>query len=185
MTTADDDKKLVAAIVSGLVSGQVSVSMGATVEPFKCSVCGDSHLVCGDSHLSQPTDLGKVKFRYVSFDSPPNSTMRPRRMSLLNNDDIRKITSLPYHIGAEAPEVDPATSGMMEIIDSRAGDLKIIWDRSKPAEVDAAMETFEALRAQGYTAFLVKDKDGKQGDKVTSFDPNAERLIFIAPLAGG
>lgn len=178
MTTADDDKKLVAAIVSG----QASVSMGATVEPFKCSVCGDSRSVCGDSHLSQPTDLGKVKFHYVSFDPLPK--MRPR-MSLLNNDDIRKITSLPYHIGAEAPEVDPATSGMMEIIDSRAGDLKIIWDRNKTTEVDAARSTFDALRAQGYTAFLVKDKDGKQGDKVTSFDPNAERLIFIAPLAGG
>lgn len=105
-------------------------------------------------------------------------------MSLLDNDVIKTITSLPYAM--DLPEnFDPTTMGQMVVLDRRAGDLKIIWDRTKPDEVENAKSTFDNLKKKGYAAFQVKDKDGNKGDVVREFDPNIERLIFIAPMAGG
>jgi len=105
-------------------------------------------------------------------------------MSLLDNDVIKTITNLPY--GMELPEnFNPATMSQMVVIDRRAGDLKIIWDRTKPDEVESAKSTFDKLKKKGYAAFQVKDNEGNKGDVVREFDPTIERLIFIAPMAGG
>jgi hypothetical protein len=65
------------------------------------------------------------------------------------------------------------------------GDLKIMWDRTKPDEVAAAKATFDSLIKKGYAAFAVKDNDGNKGDKIKDFDPNAERIIMVGPMAGG
>ena len=65
-----------------------------------------------------------------------------------------------------------------------AGDTKIIWDSDNADEVDAAKNTFEKLLKKGYKAFSVK-KNGDAGDKVISFDSNAEKIILVAPMAGG
>ena len=65
-----------------------------------------------------------------------------------------------------------------------AGDTKIIWDSEKSDEVDAAKATFDKLLKKGYKAFKVR-KDGEAGDKVSSFDESAEKVILVAPMAGG
>ena len=64
------------------------------------------------------------------------------------------------------------------------GDTKIIWDRSDPASVENAKETFEKFKKKGYLAYSVK-KDGEKGSVVREFDIDAERLIFIPPIVGG
>lgn len=65
------------------------------------------------------------------------------------------------------------------------GDTKTIWDKNEPAEVEIARQAFESLKAKGYTAFRVTGKDGEKGEKMTEFDPDAERVILVAPLMGG
>lgn len=67
----------------------------------------------------------------------------------------------------------------------RMGDLKVIWDRTKPDEVDAARLQFDAMRKKGYLAYSVKGKDGEQDRQIFDFDPNAERIILAAPMRGG
>ncbi len=79
----------------------------------------------------------------------------------------------------------PKGFGVMEIMD-RSGDTKKIWDPTKPAEVEDARRTFKDLKAKGYTAFLVKDdKDGTAGVQMSSFDPQAGRMIMRPQMQGG
>lgn len=66
----------------------------------------------------------------------------------------------------------------------RAGDSKIIFDPENDDEVDIAREQFDALIKKKFTAYAVK-KDGKKGKKVTKFDPDAGRYIFVPPIVGG
>lgn len=65
------------------------------------------------------------------------------------------------------------------------GDTKLMWSSDKPDEVDAARTTFDKLVAKGYVAFRAEGKDGHQGEKITKFDPEAERIILIPRMQGG
>ncbi len=65
------------------------------------------------------------------------------------------------------------------------GDTKIMWDKSKPAEVKNAEESFKRLRKDGYLAYKVVGDKGDKGEMLTEFDPNAERIVFSPPMAGG
>lgn len=65
------------------------------------------------------------------------------------------------------------------------GDTKIIWDKTKPDEVENARESFNRLRSKKYIAFRVEGKNGDKGEQITEFDPNAERIILSPPLVGG
>lgn len=64
------------------------------------------------------------------------------------------------------------------------GDTKLIWDRSKQDEVDAAKAMFTTLKKKGYFAYSVVD-NGENGEVVTEFDPTAERIIMAPQLQGG
>lgn len=96
---------------------------------------------------------------------------------LAEQTGLTVVTELP-------PDFNIRTHGVAETI-HLAGDLKIIWDRNKPHEVEAARTMFNAMVTQGYAAFKVKDNDGNKGDKISEFDPNVERLVMIAPMQGG
>lgn len=69
-------------------------------------------------------------------------------------------------------------------VEVEAGDTKIIWNSDNSDEVDAAKNTFENLLKKKYIAFRVK-KDGNSGEKMLSFDSDAEKVILVAPMAGG
>ena len=66
----------------------------------------------------------------------------------------------------------------------REGDVKTIWDPSKPAEVDAARAQFDALKTAGYRAYRTDEK-GVQGEPMKEFDPSAARVVFVPAMAGG
>lgn len=74
--------------------------------------------------------------------------------------------------------------GEMRIADKVHGDLKVIWDRLKKDEVEAARNQFDAMIKKGYLAFSVK-KDGEKGKVVKEFDEDAEMLILSPRLQGG
>lgn len=65
------------------------------------------------------------------------------------------------------------------------GDSKHIWDKNKPAEVEAARAMFDTLTKKGYRAFHVHGKEGEQGEQMREFDPHAERVIFVPQMQGG
>ena len=78
----------------------------------------------------------------------------------------------------------PFTGMMAEMNES--GDTKVIWDKNNEAEVEAARATFDKLTKKGkYAAFHVKGNDGKQGERMNDFDPDAERIILVPQLRGG
>ena len=72
----------------------------------------------------------------------------------------------------------------LEIMD-RTGETKTIWDPTKRDEVDTARETFNKLKAKGYSAFHVDKKGEKTGTRLDAFDPEAGAIIMIPQFAGG
>jgi len=69
----------------------------------------------------------------------------------------------------------------------RSGDTKTIWDPNVPDEVEVARMQFDKLvRDKRYSAFRVDSKDpNKKGERMSTFDPEAGRVIFIPQLVGG
>lgn len=74
---------------------------------------------------------------------------------------------------------------LFEVMD-KSGDTKIMWDRNNQDEVKIAKQAFEELtKTKKFVAFYVTDKDGTKGEQMREFDPRAERVIFVPPMAGG
>ena len=66
------------------------------------------------------------------------------------------------------------------------GDTKSIWDKNNPDEVEAARQQFNYLvKQKKYVAFHVEGDKGEKGSQMKEFDPKAERVIFVPPMAGG
>lgn len=79
----------------------------------------------------------------------------------------------------------PAGMHAMAVM-GKEGDTKHIWDKTQPAEVEAARAMWTKLVVDNrYLAFSVKGKDGAKGDQMREFDPNAERIIFVPQMQGG
>ncbi len=94
-----------------------------------------------------------------------------------------KMTELFLQRGKE-PDKYPNFS-RFEIM-GKEGDTKSIWDKNNPDEVEAARKQFDFLVTQKkYAAFYVTGKDGEKGEQMRNFDPKAERIIFVPPMAGG
>ena len=70
------------------------------------------------------------------------------------------------------------------VILDASGDTRVIWDADKPAEVEAARETFTKLKAKGYLAYAVTRK-GDKGEVIRDFDPDAEKMILAPQTVGG
>jgi len=71
----------------------------------------------------------------------------------------------------------------LEVLDS-TGHTKTTWDAENEYEVSGARSLFDALTSKGFKAFRVK-KDGSEGEPMKRFDPEAERMILVPPIAGG
>lgn len=74
--------------------------------------------------------------------------------------------------------------GALSIMDPKLGDLKVIWDSENEDEVELAEKQFDEAKEKGFLAFKAK-KDGSKGKQIEKFDPEAERIIMIPPIAGG
>lgn len=77
----------------------------------------------------------------------------------------------------------PVKKGEMRVLDE-SGDLKIIWDSDKPDEVKLARDTFDKMKAKGYSAFSVK-KSGEPGRTLDKFDADIEAMILVPRIVGG
>ena len=73
---------------------------------------------------------------------------------------------------------------------SAEGDIRTMWDVARPEEVRAArtmIDEFTRPRSQGGRGYLAyrAGAEGEQGERMTEFDPDAERVILVHQLQGG
>ena len=64
------------------------------------------------------------------------------------------------------------------------GDDRFAWDRRDIDQIKQARDKFYDLLKKGYFAFGVNTK-GQKHSKMGRFDPDAEEVIFVAPVVGG
>ncbi len=67
---------------------------------------------------------------------------------------------------------------------SRKGDLKLSWNSGNEKEVAAAKEVFDKRVKEGWAAFGEKIM-GCKGNRIRTFDPDAERIVLVPQVAGG
>jgi len=84
---------------------------------------------------------------------------------------------------AEANRIEEHEGGVIVILDS-TGDTKHIWDRNNTVEVEEARSLFDRMKAKGMQAWSVTRK-GDKDQRITEFDPQAEKIIFAPALQGG
>lgn len=72
---------------------------------------------------------------------------------------------------------------MMNVMDP-SGHTSIEWTAGNAAEVTAAREMFDTMTGKGYQAFRIGAR-GQQAERITTFDPNVEKLMLIPQLKGG
>jgi hypothetical protein len=63
------------------------------------------------------------------------------------------------------------------------GDTRLTWSANNEVEVENARRTFDTLIGKGYSAYrMVGDN---QGERITAFDRNVERMILLPRQVGG
>ncbi len=77
----------------------------------------------------------------------------------------------------------PLTKNEMQIMDP-TGHTTVGWDVDVPDEVENARKTFTDMVRKGYQAFRV-GTSGRQAERLTEFDPTAEKMVMIPQLKGG
>jgi metallophosphoesterase superfamily enzyme len=83
----------------------------------------------------------------------------------------------------EANRVEETDKLVMVVLDS-SGDTKHIWDRNSTVEVEEARSLFDRMVKKGMQAWSVTRK-GDKDQRITEFDPQAEKIIFAPALVGG
>ncbi len=74
--------------------------------------------------------------------------------------------------------------GSMAVLGAN-GHTNLVWDRTKEEEVEGARDMFSAIKNEGYMAYKLEGQDGRKGEVISEFDPNAERIVLTPPLQGG
>lgn len=72
----------------------------------------------------------------------------------------------------------------LHVLDT-TGDTKLIWDRNNEDEVSAARKMFDDLKRKQFMAYKAEGKEGKKGEVIHNFDPDAERIIMAPRMVGG
>lgn len=65
-----------------------------------------------------------------------------------------------------------------------AGDTRLTWNRDNADEVETARTVFNNLRGRGYDAYAVL-VNGRPGEIITEFNPQAEKMIMAPRMRGG
>ena len=65
------------------------------------------------------------------------------------------------------------------------GDDRIVWDRRFLDQIKEARTKFYELIKKGFLAFLIGKDGQKSNRRMCKFDPNAEEILMVPPIAGG
>jgi hypothetical protein len=72
--------------------------------------------------------------------------------------------------------------GKMQVMDT-SGHLEIKWSRDNEEEVESARDIFDEKTDAGYSAFKIEGT--QRGERITEFDPKAEKIMLVPQLRGG
>lgn len=75
--------------------------------------------------------------------------------------------------------------GVMRVID-RTGDSRVAWKLGDAASVDRAQAIFDRLLVGRQLAFA-RPAGGSAyaAERIWAFDPSAEEILWVRPIAGG
>ncbi len=81
------------------------------------------------------------------------------------------------------------TKHVMDVLD-QTGHTSIGWNPDNEGEVAIARAAFDDAVKRGYHAFhvtedITKEGGAKSGARMTTFDPDAEKMILMPQLRGG
>jgi hypothetical protein len=65
-----------------------------------------------------------------------------------------------------------------------SGDTKLVWNSDDAIEVEAARRSFDFLRGKGFASFKVAG-EGRRGEQIREFSPEAGALIMAPQMSGG
>jgi hypothetical protein len=85
----------------------------------------------------------------------------------------------------EEPALEKAEGEINFKVMSPNGDDRLTWDRRFLEQIHGARQKFYELLDKGYKAFCVGSDGRRSGDLMLRFDPNAEEVVFVAPMTGG
>ena len=75
--------------------------------------------------------------------------------------------------------------GLMRILDE-TGDTTITWAVDDPATIAEAERVFDRLVAEAKIPFArPAGSPAGEAEKISAFDPNAEEIVWVRPVAGG
>lgn len=75
------------------------------------------------------------------------------------------------------------TASVLSIAD-KSGDIRHQWDRGNPTEVAIARDAFKQAKDKGMFIYRAR-RDGSAAERITEFDPDAERIVCMHQLVGG
>ncbi|MFM8302876.1 MAG: hypothetical protein ACKOA9_01050 [Actinomycetota bacterium] len=75
--------------------------------------------------------------------------------------------------------------GTMRILDS-TGDTTVTWAPDDPASLLEAEALFDRLRSERKIPFArVVGAPAREAERIARFDPDAEEIVWVRPVAGG
>lgn len=89
---------------------------------------------------------------------------------------------------APAPVYDRYEAGDFDgviIVPDDTGDAKIMWNRGNADEIAIARAAFDTATGRKSMIYAAVGEEGLRGEKVTTFDETAERLIVVPQIVGG
>jgi hypothetical protein len=113
--------------------------------------------------------------------------MRDRRLDMTPTDAVDELTRDAQDLEIYDPaDVLPGVgkTGAL-IVPDATGHAKYEWDKEDPADVEEMRKIFNQKKALGFSAYRIDPKTGDKGSIIKEFDPTAERVILVPPMAGG
>lgn len=75
-------------------------------------------------------------------------------------------------------------TGIMHTL-ARSGDVPLMWNAQDRDDVAIARKAFDDALKSGYIAYTAEGKEGKRGEVIRRFRPEAERIILVKQHQGG
>jgi hypothetical protein len=73
--------------------------------------------------------------------------------------------------------------GLLKIL-GKGGDREIPWDPADPQQLAAVRCGFETLLSEGYQAYSLDD-NGRTGEHLRQFNPDASEIVLAPRFRGG
>ena len=74
--------------------------------------------------------------------------------------------------------------GTMHVL-GRQGDQVMTWDPENALQTEHVRQAFNGKVAAGFTGFRVGPESLKDAERLSEFDPQAQRIVLVPQIAGG